>query len=85
MQEIPLKNLDQINSAVHDCVESCFGSTDVVSKIAAFLDSLRTQGWSRQELHSVELAALEILSSIIVPRTPATARIGPKTAKVHGV
>ena len=78
---------DRINSAVQSGVESCFGTTDILPKLAGFLDGLRVAGWDKTEVHTVELACLEILFRIIVARDKTGADVGRESelSKVHGI
>ena len=86
----------RINLAARDCLRQCYGSSDVLPRVAEFLTGLKVAGgWSVDEIHTVELTVHKVLHGIVTdPVYPGDAtdqphgdvgRGGSETTKTNGV
>jgi len=63
-----MDDLDEIkiNNAVHECLDRCYRTHDILPTIATFLKRLRaSEGWSNSEIVAVELAVHNVLHGVI--------------------
>lgn len=57
---------ERLNRAVRDCLQHCYQATDIVPKIAEFLDKLKKQkGWSTASIRAVEMTVYRILRGVV--------------------
>jgi hypothetical protein len=57
---------ERLNRAVKDCLQHCYQATDIVPKVAEFLDQLKKkEGWDRDAIRAVELTVYRILRGVL--------------------
>jgi hypothetical protein len=61
---IPQKR-NQLSGTVTECVAKCISSGAPLTALAAFLETLRAEGWSHDDVHAVESAARKLLAGVI--------------------
>jgi len=53
---------ERLNQAVRDCLQHCYEATDIVPRIAKFLDELKkTEGWNSEAIRAVEITVYRML------------------------
>jgi hypothetical protein len=86
---------ERLNRAVRDCLQHCYQATDIVPKVAEFLDKLeRTEGWNTASIRAVEMTVYRILHGVVsgpiypgdaTNQPPGTAgSAGSGTTKLNG-
>jgi hypothetical protein len=84
----------KINEAVRKCLEFCYGSSDVLARVASFVAELKAAGgWNKDEIRAVEIAVHKVLQGIVARSYPGdvtnqpfdeTGRSDPETTKLNG-
>ena len=63
-----MKYIDQekVNWAIHDCLERCYKTDEVLAVLAEFLDELKERkDWREAEIREVELGVLKVLHGVV--------------------
>lgn len=57
-------DIDKINEVVNIGLNHCHVADSIISVLAAFLAGLKAAGWSRDDVHAVEMGTLKILNGV---------------------
>ena len=92
-----MKYIDQekVNWAIHDCLERCYQTDEVLAVLVEFLDELKKRkDWREAEIREVELGVLKVLHGVVEETiyasdatnlpTRTKPAAGSKLNKVHG-
>ena len=57
--------VDQLNEAVHECLEQCYRSSDRLECLRLFVARLRVDGWSAEEVSHIQTVVRHLLSAVV--------------------
>ncbi len=62
-----LATREQLNWAVHACIDRCLASKSPIAVLAEFQHELRIWGWAGEDIRAVDLMAHRFLYEILAP------------------
>ena len=60
-----VRQVDQLNQAVHECLEQCYRAQNRLDCFLSFIAKLQTDGWREEDIESVEIAVRHILTAVV--------------------